>query len=72
MKMASRKKKTPSSAKAGPNTSPKRPMKAGHRRPISNDSTVPVIAPTAKSTAATFDQRWASRRASSSPLRSPM
>ena len=41
-------------------------MNAGHRRPNSNDSTVPVTAPTANVTAATFDQRWASSSASAS------
>ena len=53
-------------ANATPKTSPKRPVNAGHRRPNSNDSTVPVTAPTANSTAATFDQRCASSSATGS------
>ena len=72
MKIASVKKKIPSSAKAGPNTSPKRRMNSGHSRPISNESTVPVTAPTTKVTAATFDQRCASPSASASSRRRPM
>ena len=71
MKIASVKKKIPSSAKAGPKTSPKRLMNSGHSRPISKESTVPVTAPAANRTAATFDQRCARRRASASSLRSP-
>ncbi len=47
MKIASVKKKMPSIANATPKTSPKRPVNSGHRRPNSNDSTVPVTAPTA-------------------------
>ena len=46
MKIASVKKKIPSIANATPKTSPKRSMKWGHSSPISNDSTVPVTAPT--------------------------
>ena len=72
MKIASRKKKIPSIANRIPKTLPKRPVNAGHRSPNSNESTVPVTAPTANSTAATFDQRFASSSATSSPLRRPM
>ena len=71
MKIASVKKKIPSSAKAIPKTSPKRRMNSGHSRPISNEITVPVIAPTTKVTAATLDQRFASPRATSSFRFSP-
>jgi hypothetical protein len=71
MKIASRKKKMPSIANGTPKTSPKRLMNRGHRSPSSNDSTVPVTAPTAKVTAATFDHRCASTRQSSSPPRRP-
>ena len=52
----------PSKAKGSPITSPKRSKRPGHRRPISKLRTVPVTAPTAKQTAATFDQRSARRR----------
>ena len=61
----------PSIANSTPKTSPKRPVNSGHSRPNSNDSTVPVTAPTANVTATTFDQRRASSSASSSPLRRP-
>ena len=71
MKIASVKKKIPSSANGSPKTSPKRRMNSGHRRPISNESTVPVIAPTTKVTAATFDQRRASPSATASSRFSP-
>ena len=67
MKIASVKKKMPSIAKPVPKTSPNRSMKCGQSRPISNERTVPVTAPTAKSTAAAFDQRFARSRAMSSP-----
>ena len=70
-KIASRKKQIPSIANSTPKTSPKRPVNAGQRRPNSNDSTVPVTAPTANVTATTFDHRRASSSASSSPLRRP-
>ncbi len=72
MKIASVKKKMPSIANATPKTSPKRPVNAGHRRPNSNDSTVPVTAPTAIVTAATFDQRCASSSATGSLCRRPL
>ena len=71
MKIASVKKKIPSIANPTPNTSPKRPVNSGHRRPNSNDSTVPVTAPTAMSTAETFDQRCASSSATGSWCRNP-
>src|SRR3954452_18022106 len=70
-KIASRKKKMPSIAKRTPNTFPKRPVNSGHSRPNSNESTVPVTAPTANVTATTWDQRRASSSASSSLRRSP-
>ncbi len=71
MKIASVKKKMPSSAKATPKTPAKRLMKPGQSSPISNDRTVPVTAPTANSTANAVDQRPASRSAASSPFRKP-
>ena len=46
-KIASVKNAKPSSANGSPIDSPKRPMKRGHSRPSSNDSTVPDTAPTA-------------------------
>ena len=58
-------------ANSTPNTSPKRPVNSGHSSPNSNDSTVPVTAPTANVTATTFDQRRASSSASASSRRSP-
>src|SRR5918996_1527128 len=66
MKIASRKKKIPSIANPIPNASPKRSIISGHSSPSSNESTVPLTAPTANRTATTFDQRSASRRASAS------
>ena len=66
MKIASRKKNRPSIANGMPNASPNRPMNLGHRSPNSNDSTVPVTAPTANVTAMYFDQRCASSSASAS------
>ena len=66
MKIASRKKKIPSIAKAMPKASPKRFIIPGQSSPNSNESTVPLTAPTAKVTATTFDQRWASFMASAS------
>ncbi len=60
----------PSTANGMPYAAPKRPISPGHSRPISNDSTVPETAPTAKSTAATLDQRLARSRASASSRRS--
>ena len=71
MKIASVKKKIPSIANGMPNTSPKRSIRPGQSSPISNESTVPVTAPTANSTAITFDQRRASVSATSSSLRRP-
>jgi hypothetical protein len=71
MKIASVKKKMPSMAKPTPNTSPKRSMKRGQSSPISNESTVPVTAPTANRTAMTVDQRRASRSAVASSFFSP-
>src|SRR5581483_5310394 len=71
MKIASAKKKMPSTAKGSPKTPPNRPMRPGHSSPISNESTVPVTAPTANRTAIAFDHRRASLNASGSPLRSP-
>ncbi len=71
MKIASRKKQMPSIANSTPNTWPKRPVNAGQRSPNSNESTVPVTAPTAKVTATAFDQRCASLSASLSSWRRP-
>src|SRR4051812_11651609 len=71
MKIASRKKKMPSIANSTPNTSPKRPVKAGQRSPNSKERTVPVTAPTANVTATAFDQRCASFNASASSWRRP-
>ena len=61
----------PSIANRTPNTSPNRLVNAGQSNPNSNESTVPVTAPTANVTAATFDQRRASSIASASSWRSP-
>ncbi len=71
MKIASRKKKIPSIANNTPNTWPNRPVNAGHNSPNSNDSTVPVTAPTANVTATALDHRCASLNASGSPRRRP-
>jgi hypothetical protein len=57
---------------ATPSTDPYRRISPGHSRPISNDSTVPVTAPTAISTAMACDQRRASRIAVWLPRRSPV
>ena len=62
MKIASRKKEKPSSAKASPKTSPNVAMKFGQSRPSSKLRIVPVTTPTAKSASMTFDQRRASTR----------
>ncbi len=62
----------PSIANGMPNTSPNRPVRPGHSRPISNDSTVPDTAPTAKVRPATCDQRRASFSAAGSLLRRPL
>ncbi len=67
MKMASRKKNSPSTANGIPNAPPYRPISTGHSSPISNDRTVPVTAPTANVTAITVDQRRASSSAAGSP-----
>ena len=64
--MASRKKKIPSSENGSPIAAPYRPIRPGHSRPISYDSTVPDTAPTATSTAITLDQRRASSIATGS------
>ena len=66
MKIASVKKKIPSKANGTPKAAPHWPMNFGHSRPNSNDSTVPVTAPTANVTAMYFDQRCASSIASAS------
>ena len=70
-KIASVKKNRPSKANGMPNASPHWPMNRGHSSPNSNDSTVPVTAPTANVTAMYFDQRWASCSASASPCLMP-
>ena len=71
MKIASVKKNSPSNANGMPNASPHWPMNFGHSRPNSNDSTVPVTAPTANVTAMYFDHRWASSSAAASLRFSP-
>src|ERR1700761_4088001 len=71
-KMASRKKKIPSTENGKPIAAPNRPIRPGHSRPISYDSTVPDTAPTATSTAMTFDQRRASSSAAASPRLMPI
>jgi hypothetical protein len=71
MNTASVKKKMPSKAKGMPNAAPHWPMNRGQSRPNSNDSTVPVTAPTAKVTAMYLDHRCASSSASASPCRIP-
>ena len=65
-KIASRKKKIPSIENGKPMAAPNRPIRPGHSRPISYDSTVPDTAPTATSTAMTFDHRCASSIAAAS------
>ena len=70
-KMASRKKKIPSTANGMPYAAPNRSISRGHSSPISNDSTVPDTAPTANSTAATFDHRLARTSESPSSRRMP-
>ena len=62
MKIASRKNEKPSTAKPSPNTLPNTAVNSGHRRPISNDSTVPVTTPAANSASITRVHRWASTR----------
>src|ERR1700745_1172964 len=71
-KIASRKKKIPSTENGKPIAAPNRPIRPGHSRPISYDSTVPDTAPTATSTAMTFDQRRASSSAAASPRLMPI
>src|SRR5258705_5678097 len=71
-KIASRKKKIPSNENPTPNAAPNRPIRPGHSRPSSYDSTVPDTAPTATSTAMTFDQRRASSSAAASPRLIPI
>ena len=61
----------PSIPNSRPNTGPKRPVNAGQSSPNSNDSTVPVTAPTANVTATAFDHRCASFSASASSRRRP-
>jgi hypothetical protein len=71
-KMASRKKNSPSTPNGRPSTAPYWRIRPGHNRPISNDSTVPLTAPTATSTPITCDQRRASSIAVWSFRRSPI
>ena len=59
----------PSKLNGMPMADPYLPISPGHSKPMSNDSTVPLTAPTATSTAITFDQRRASSSASGSPRR---
>jgi hypothetical protein len=69
MKMASRKKENPSSVKPRPNTFPKSWIQTGHSSPSSKDRIVPVTTPTANSVSMIRDQRRASTRYRSSPVR---
>jgi hypothetical protein len=69
MKMASRKKEKPSSVNPSPKTLPKSCIQAGHSSPSSKDRMVPVTTPTAKSASMIRDQRRASTRYRSSPVR---
>ncbi len=62
----------PSTPNGNPSTAPYWRISPGHSRPISNDSTVPVTAPTATSTPIACDQRRASVMATSSRRRRPM
>src|SRR4029079_9497939 len=71
MKIASTKKAIPSSANGKPMTSPYCDIRPGHSRPISKLRIVPETAPTANSTAATFDHRRASESAIGSFERRP-
>ena len=66
MKIASKKKNTPSNANGMPNTSPHWPMNRGQSKPNSKLRTVPVTAPTAKVTAMYLDHR--SARTMASPI----
>ena len=59
----------PSSVKPSPKTSPYCAMNSGHSRPSSKLRIVPVTTPTANRPIITFDQRRASVRNSSSPVR---
>ena len=61
--MASTKNDSPSNANGRPSTSPKRPIRPGHSRPISKLRTVPETAPIANKTADTLAHRLASRSA---------
>src|SRR2546423_249484 len=69
-KIASVKKANPSSEKGMETSGPACFMKVGKRRPSSKERTVPDTAPTAKRTAAPFDQRFARSRYSGSRVRS--
>jgi len=69
MKMASTKNEKPSSVNPSPNTFPKSCIHTGHSSPSSNDKIVPVTTPTANSASIIRDQRRASVRYSSSPVR---
>jgi hypothetical protein len=72
VKIASRKKNRPSMPNGRPSTAPYLRISPGQSRPISNESTVPVTAPTATSTPMACDQRRASSMATPSLRRSPM
>jgi hypothetical protein len=72
MRIASSMKEMASIWNGRPNTSPYLPVRPGQSRPISNDSTVPVTAPTAKVTAAACDHRRASVSATASFRRRPL
>ena len=68
-KIASMKNAAPSSENGRPMIPPAYAMKRGKRSPSSKLMIVPDAAPTANSTANTFDQRRASARHTGSPVR---
>ena len=68
-KIASVKNAKPSSANGSPIDSPNRPMKRGHSRPSSNDSTVPDTAPTANKMLVPLASCFESSRYSGSRVR---
>ena len=61
----------PSKLNGIPMTDPYLPISPGHSSPMSNDSTVPLTAPTATRTAITLDHRRASNSAVWSCRRRP-
>jgi hypothetical protein len=69
MKIASAKNEKPSSVNPSPNTSANLAMNSGHSSPSSKLRIVPVTTPTANNASITFDQRRASVRNNTSPVR---